>query len=261
MSGKPKTGAAPELATGGRPFGVVGAVLVVAAFCILIALGTWQVQRLHWKEGLLATIAERMHSAPVPLSGIEKLHREGKDIEYRPVKVTGILDNSKERHFFATYQGASGYFIYTPLTTDAGETVFINRGFVPFDKKDPATRPESLVKGKTTVTGLARAAPAEKPSFIVPDNDVTKNLFYWKDLRTMAASTGLADADLVPFFIDAARDPNSNTLPIGGVTVVDLPNNHLQYALTWYGLAAVLAIFVASALFRRRTAKSAPPRS
>jgi len=238
-----------------RPVGIVGAFLVIVAFCALIALGTWQVQRLQWKEGLLATIAERMHSDPVPLSEIEKLHREGKDVEYRPVKVSGTFDNSKERYFFATYQGASGYFVYTPLTTDAGEIVFVNRGFVPFDRKEPSTRPGSFVEGETTLTGLARAAPAEKPSFIVPDNQVAKNVFYWKDLRAMAESTGVAGQKLVPFFIDAARKPHSNALPIGGVTVVDLPNNHLQYAFTWYGLAAVLAIVVASSLYKRRSAK------
>lgn len=250
-----KAAATPLAPKSRRRLGVVGPLLVLAAFCALIALGTWQVQRLHWKEGLLATIAERMHSDPVPLAAIEKLQREGKDVEYRPVKVSGTFDNSKERHFFATYQGASGYFVYTPLTTDAGETIFINRGFVPFDRKDPSTRPGSFVEGETTVTGLARAAPAEKPSFIVPDNEVAKNVFYWKDLKTMAGSVGIADRKLVPFFIDAARKPNSNALPIGGVTVVDLPNNHLQYAFTWYGLAAVLAIIVASSLYKRRMGK------
>lgn len=257
MNAETGTGKAEAQAAGNdrRPIGIVGAVLVIAAFCALIALGTWQVQRLHWKVGLLATIAERMHSEPVLLAAIEKLNAEGKDIEYRPVSVSGVFDNSKERHFFATYQGASGYFLYTPLRTDGGETIFVNRGFVPFDKKDPKTRPESFVEGETTVTGLARSAPAEKPSFIVPDNEVGKNVFYWKDLKTMAASTGLSDAKLVPFFIDAARDPNSNRLPIGGVTVVDLPNNHLQYAVTWYGLAAVLAAVVGVSLYRRRTGK------
>ena len=88
---------------------------------------------------------------------------------------------------------------------------------------------------------------------MVPDNNIAANIFYWKDLKTMASSTGLAGARLVPFFIDADRRPGSRTLPVGGVTVVDLPNNHLQYAITWYGLAVVLLLVTGTAVYRRWT--------
>lgn len=231
----------------------LAALVVLAALVALVSLGNWQVRRLHWKEGLLAKIAARMHAPAVPLAEVEKTYRQGKDIEYRHVRLHGTFDNTKERHFLATFEGASGFFVYTPLKTDGGEIVFVNRGFVPYDRKARETRPESLAKGPRTVTGLARAAPAEKPSSMVPDNDVAKNIFYWKDLKTMAASTGLAGAKLVPFFIDADRKPGSRTLPVGGVTVVNLPNDHLQYAVTWYGLALVLLVVAATAVYRRWT--------
>lgn len=230
-------------------------ILILAAFCLLLGLGTWQVQRLHWKEGLLAKIAERMHAAPRPLADIEAMAAAGKDIEYDRVRVSGTFDNAKERHFFATFEGQSGFFVYTPLTTESGQVVFVNRGFVPYDKKDPATRPASQPTGHVTLTGLARTAPSAKPSIIVPDNDVAKDLFFWKDLKTMAQSVGLGAAEVVPFFIDADRDPHSKALPIGGVTVINLPNNHLQYALTWYGLALVLAAVTISSYLRRRRRK------
>ena len=98
------------------------------------------------------------------------------------------------------------------------------------------------MKGEVTITGLARNPLAEKPSFIVPDNDPAKNIYYWKDLSLMARQIGLSQGDaLVPFFIDADAKPNPGGLPRGGVTIIDLPNNHLQYAVTWYGLAATLA--------------------
>ena len=105
----------------------------------------------------------------------------------------------------------------------------------------------SAVDGEVTVKGLARNPLATKPSSIVPDNDPAKNIFFWKDLDAMAASAGLPRrATVLPFFIDADATPNPGGLPIGGVTTIDLPNNHLQYALTWYGLAAALAVVTLS---------------
>jgi surfeit locus 1 family protein len=111
-------------------------------------------------------------------------------------------------------------------------------------------RMQGQLTGEQMVTGLTRNKLPGKPSWLVPDNDVAKNIFYWKDLDVMAASTGLNKASVLPFFVDADSTPNPKGLPIGGVTDVDLPNNHLQYAFTWYGLAAVLVVIVAISWFR-----------
>lgn len=222
-------------------------------FALLLGLGTWQVERLHWKEALLAQIDERIHQPPVDLAAIEAAYRAGDGIEYRPVTVDGQYVHSGERHFLATWKGEAGFFVYTPLRLEDGRYLFVNRGFVPYDRKDPATRPQGDVKGEVEVTGLARAAPPEKPSFIVPDNDAAKNVFYWKDLKAMAATAGLpAGAAVVPFFVDADAAPNPGGLPVGGVTRIDLPNNHLQYAITWYGLAAVLVAVMGRWFWLRR---------
>nr|WP_210289853.1 SURF1 family protein [Rhizobium sp. BK196] len=225
---------------------------VLIAFAILISLGTWQVERLHWKEGLLADIAERRASAPVPLADIETMAAQGGDIEYRAVTATGRYINNKERHFFATWHGQTGYYIYTPLQLANGRYLFVNRGFVPYENKEPEMRMQGQLTGQQTVTGLARAKLPGKPSSLVPDNDVAKNIFYWKDLDVMASSVDLNKADVVPFFVDADSTPNPAGFPIGGVTQVDLPNDHLQYAFTWYGLAAVLVVVVAISWFRPR---------
>jgi surfeit locus 1 family protein len=231
-------------------------VLVLAALGVLLALGTWQMERLHWKERLLADIAERKAAAPVPLSSIEALATSGGDIEYRAVAATGRYLNNKERHFFATWRGQTGYDVYTPLQLDDGRYLFVNRGFVPYEAKEPEIRKQGQLTGERTVAGLARARLSSKPSSFVPDNDLSKNIFYWKDLDAMAASDGLAKDEVLPFFIDADDTPNPKGLPIGGVTIVDLPNNHLQYALTWYGLAATLAAISTIVWFRgRREAK------
>ncbi|MBY5816566.1 SURF1 family protein [Rhizobium leguminosarum] len=238
-------------ATPRRRLPVFTGILVLIALAILISLGTWQVERLHWKEGLIADIAARQAASPVPLADIEAMAAAGGDIEYRKVTATGRYINNKERHFFATWRGQTGYYIYTPLELADGRMLFVNRGFVPYDNKEPETRMQGQLTGEQTVTGLAREKLPGKPSWVVPDNDVAKNIFYWKDLDVMAESVGLEKASVIAFFVDADSTPNPAGLPIGGVTQVDLPNDHLQYAFTWYGLAAVLLVVVAISWFRK----------
>ncbi|WP_165779856.1 SURF1 family protein [Mesorhizobium sanjuanii] len=233
--------------------------LGLVLFLILLALGTWQVQRLHWKEGLLQTIDQRTHSPPRPLAEVENEFASSGDVDYTPVTAMGTFLHQGERHFFATWEGASGFDVFTPLQLDDGRFVLVNRGFVPYDLKDAAKRPQGQVAGKVTVTGLARNPLTAKPSMMLPDNDLKKNIFYWKDRDAMAQSAGLpAGARLVPFFIDADKAPNPGGLPVGGVTIIDLPNSHLQYAVTWYGLAAALAGVLILRL--RRSAKDASAR-
>lgn len=214
--------------------------LSIPVLALLLALGTWQVQRLQWKEALLQRIEERIASQPVPLEEIAALHDDGSDIDYRPTMVEGSFLHEAERHYLATWEGQSGFFIHTPLQLVDGRYVFVNRGFVPYDRKDPATRSEGQVSGIVGIGGLARTAPAKKPSFIVPNNDPVKNIFYWKDLTAMARSAGLPEEEVYPFYVDADDAPNPGGLPAGGVTLINLPNNHLQYAVTWYGLAFAL---------------------
>jgi surfeit locus 1 family protein len=235
-------------------------VLIVAALAVLVGLGTWQVRRLHWKEGLLAAIDQRIHSQPIDLAEAERRFAQTGDVDYWPVTVAGRLVNADERHFFTTWESTSGYNVYTPLQLDDGRYLFVNRGFVPFDQKEPATRPQGQVEGRVEITGLARNPVPGKPSWIVPENDPAKNIFYWKDLSTMAATSGLpASAEVLPFFLDAGPAPNPGGLPIGGVTIVALPNSHLQYAMTWYGLAAGL-LAVSGLWFWRRRRPAGEPR-
>jgi len=228
-------------------------ILGLVGLVVLLGLGTWQVERLQWKEALLATIEQRTHAAPEPLADIEKRFAQTGDVDYWPVTATGSFLHSGERHFFATHEGEAGYFVYTPLRLADGRFVFVNRGFVPDHLKDPVKRPQGQVEGEVTVNGLARNPLSEKPSSLVPDNEPAKNLFFWKDRDMMAATAGLpAGAVVLPFFIDADKTPNPGGLPVGGVTIVDLPNNHLQYVVTWYGLAAALAGVLGTWLWRTR---------
>lgn len=227
----------------------IACLLTLAA---LLALGTWQVERLAWKEGLLATIEERVVAEPRPLTDIETRYATTRDVEYWPVTLSGVFHHEAERHYLATWRGQSGFQVLTPLELADGRFIFINRGFVPYDRKDAARRAEGQVEGVVEIAGLSRTAPEEKPSFIVPDNDPAKNVFYWKDIQEMTRSAGLDDETVLPFFVDAGAAENPGGLPIGGVTRIDLPNSHLQYAMTWYGLALTLVIVMAAWAWRNR---------
>lgn len=231
----------------------VTALLGLVVLAILLVLGTWQVERLAWKEALLASIDQRMSGEAVPLAEMETRYRMRGDVDYMPVTVTGRFHHAGERHFLATWQGKSGFYVYTPLEIADGRIVMVNRGFVPYDLKDPARRTAGQVEGEVTISGLARNPLSGKPSRILPDNDVSGNIFFWKDRDAMARSAGLrAGAEVIPFFIDADASPNTGGWPVGGVTLIDLPNNHLQYAVTWYGLAAALVGVFGVWFWRRR---------
>ncbi len=232
------------------PLGWPAYVLAFAAFAVLIALGTWQMQRLGWKEELLATIEARRTAAPLDLGDVEKRFVDTHDVDYQAVHAAGDFLHDREQYFFATWKGDAGFYVYTPLRLADGRFVFVNRGFVPYELKERAKRPPEA-QGVASVTGLARNPLAGKPSFMVPDNDPGGKIFYWKDLGAMAKNAGLDPSSFVPFFIDADSSPNPGGLPQGGVTLIDLPNNHLQYALTWYGLAAALVAVFGSFAWRR----------
>lgn len=240
-------------------------VILIAALPVLVALlmlGTWQVNRLAWKEDLLAKIDAQLDAAPIDVVTLLAQLGDGtldqQDIDYLPAQATGTFNHAGEQHFFATYKGISGYFIYTPLElVELENTVlFVNRGFVPFDLKQPDSRKPTLVPGIANMRGLARQRLDAKPSSLVPDNDLAKNIYYWKDLSNMAAQAGYkSQSTVLPFFLDAGFPDRPGTLgrwPVDGVTRIDLPNNHLQYAITWYGLALTLIGVVGFFLFQQR---------
>lgn len=247
--------AAPQTRTEGqgerRGFPWLLVVSTLVALAILISLGNWQVRRLAWKEGLLATIDTRIHAEPVPLAQVLSKMRSGDDVEYLPVTLKGTFLPETEQHVLSTWKGVSGWNLYQPLRLEDGAILFVNRGFVPYDRKDPATRPESLAKGEQVITGLSRLPLDEKPSFLVPENDPIKNQYHWKDIDAMTVAAGLTGETVLPLFVDAGPYADPTRLPIGGVTNIDLPNSHLQYAATWYGLAVALLAVSGVFLWRR----------
>lgn len=226
------------------------------AFCILIALGTWQVQRLFWKEQLITKIEERTHSAPKPLAEVEAEFMQTGAVDYMPVTLKGAFRHDLEQYFFTTFNGAAGYAVYTPLILSDNRAILINRGFVPYEMQAPEKRMEGQITGEVTVTGLARDPLITKPSSYLPDNEPAKKLYFWKDWGTMMEKSGLSqDHDFVGFFVDADATPNAGGLPVGGITILEQPNSHLQYAGTWFGLAGVLLVVTIIFISRQRRSK------
>lgn len=236
-------------------------MLALAGLAVLIGLGTWQMQRKAWKEGLLAQISARVKADPVPLSEALRRWHENGDVEYLHVRVSGSLRHDLERHVFAVDDRLGpGFHIYTPLVTAERQLVLVNRGFVPAHLEAPSSRSVGQVGGQIELTGLVRR-PTPRGWF-VPASEPARNRFYWPDYPGMlgaAREAGNGDLQPVPFFVDEDAEPaNPGGFPRGGVTRLILPNRHLEYALTWYGLALTLVgVFVAFARSRLQGADSA----
>jgi surfeit locus 1 family protein len=205
----------------------------------LLSLGNWQIKRLTEKEELLRSIELRIHHPPL---NIETYVQTLLGQDYWPVKLSGVFHHDSERHLFSTHDGQSGYFIYTPFEVEPLDFIFINRGFVPFDKKKAATREGGQTSGIVHITGLARSVPNAKQIRAMLANDPVQNIFYSKDLTAMQISAKLPKGAVVRgLFVDAdkASTPTFG-MPQGGVTYIQIPNDHLQYAITWFGLAGAL---------------------
>ena len=212
----------------------------VPGLVLLVGLGIWQVQRLHEKEALLQAIAERIDRPPVPLNDVLRLPLP--QMEWRAVQVHGRFLNDKEVYLYATeFDLGPGVHVITPLMQDDGATVLIDRGFVPEARRDPSTRPESLVPGDVTVSGIVRLS-GERNIF-TPAVDTQRHVWFWRDPQGISQQLGLTLE--APIVIAAGGKRDSSELPIFPGYRVDIPNNHLQYALTWFGLAlALLGVYL-----------------
>lgn len=217
-----------------RPAWALGAlaVLALALFVGLVALGTWQVQRRAWKHTLIAQVDARVHAQPTAAPGPAAWPTVTAEKDaYRRVTVRGTYLNTRETCVQATTALGGGYWVLTPLRTDHGHTILVNRGFVPPEKRTRHGR----IEGVTTVTGLLRTT--EPGGGFLRRNDPAADRWYSRDTAAIAAAKGLPN--VAPYFIDAdaTKAPDA---PVGGLTVIAFPDNHLVYALTWYGLALMV---------------------
>jgi len=223
----------------------------LAAFTLLIGLGVWQIERLHWKEGL---IAERTSAISAPPGTVPRTLEAARPLEFHRVEAKGqfLHDSEILVHAIERKQGDAGYLVITPLRLDDGAEVLVERGWVPPEKRDPATRAQGNPPGEVAVDGLLRLAPPEKPSWFTPENDPVRGEWFWIDLPALARRAGIAEA--LPFYIEASAAPNPGGLPVGGQANTSLPNDHLQYAITWFSLAGALVVIYLILLRRERAA-------
>lgn len=228
-----------ERAAERRPRSLAALVALGAAallvFCALIALGVWQIERRAWKLDLIERVDARLHASPSPPPAPSAWPAfSASDDEYRRVRLTGAFDYGAVTFTQAATELGAGYWAMTPLKAREGFTVLVNRGFVDPEHRDAA---RSGPPGETTVTGLLRAT--EPKGGFLRSNEPAADLWRSRDVAAIAERRGLGDA--APYFVDADATPNPGGWPVGGLTVVAFPNNHLVYALTWFGLALMVA--------------------
>jgi surfeit locus 1 family protein len=235
------------------------AALVVA---VLLSLGTWQLDRLAWKTGLIAAATERTRAAPIAAPDLAEARAAAPEaLDWTPVRLTGrfladldlpvhaILGEPRGRH------GGPGAWMMTPLLRDDGSIVWVNRGFVPRRGRDLAPFAAPPVES-LALTGILRRP--EPRGTHTPADDPAHRLWFVRDPAVLSAAAGLDAARTAPYTVDATSDLTPpEGLPQAGETRLTYPNDHLGYAVTWYGLAAAcVAVF---AVFARGRLKRPPP--
>ena len=216
-------------------------LISVPAFMVLVGLCVWQVQRLYWKQELISERETRVAAEPIALPAPSG-QSGGADlagIEFRRVRLEGAFAHDKEMFLGArSLNGNAGYQVLTPFVLSGGGIVLVNRGWIPVERKPPNSRPEGQVTGTQTLDGIVRLGHGK--AWMQPDNEPDRNMWFYVDLPAMAAASAVDfRTDL---YVDAGPAENPGKYPVGGQTRIELPNDHLQYAITWGLLAVALAV-------------------
>jgi surfeit locus 1 family protein len=233
----------------GRQAGLaVPALFAAALVAIFIGLGTWQVQRKAWKEGLIETLEQRLSA---PAAGLPPRERwaelDARDDEFRRVKFPAAFAPGAEALVYATSSvlrndvSGSGYWVFAPARLAAGGLVVVNRGFVPEGRQNPATRAAGEIIGIADLVGVLRW-PEPRGAF-TPKDEPSRNLWFVRDPVAIASAKGWGE--VAPFFLELESPGPTNGFPRPGALKANLRNQHLQYAITWYGLALVVAVMFA----------------
>lgn len=230
-------------------------MLVLAGTCIF--LGHWQMERLAEKETLIAAVDTRLDADPVPVPPAADW--AGLDLDqwnFQPVTLTGTFRTAQTLTVFTSLAdprgplSGPGYWVMTPFELTEGGTVFINRGFVPDTYQEAAVMGNlpGLTDEQTMMTGLLR--PGEPAGFMVPEPNMSARIEWVRDPVRMAAMVDPALQPIAPFYVDMQAGP-AGELPQAGETKVSFTNNHLGYALTWYGFAIVAVVMLGFWLWRQ----------
>jgi surfeit locus 1 family protein len=241
---KPKAPARPR-------FPIVLTLFTVAAMALLIGLGVWQVKRLHWKESLLAHIATAQTEPPEPLAVALAQAADGVETDYRRVQANcPDIETTPFVRLYALPGAVAGYRIITAcrLTGGAYDAILVDRGFVSLDDAGKLSQGAGRPLREQIVGILRRGDPR---NLFTPENQPAQNLWYWRDIPAMATALGASKP--APTFVMLQTPAPSDFGPTPAALPTDIPNNHLGYAVTWFGLALTLAGVYLAVLWRRRS--------
>ena len=215
----------------------------IPGILILLALGSWQVQRLIWKTELNEERSAQFQAEAVMLPAALD---DPAPFAYRRVWLEGQFRHEAEMFLAArTFDRRVGYQIITPFERADGPAVLVNRGWVPLDNKEPETRQAGQIEGTFRLEGVV--VPSGRTGWFTPDNEPENNIWFWTDTEALAAKAGIPAPS---YLVDAGPAANPGGLPVGGQTKVELRSEHMQYIVIWYALAVGLAVIYA--LFMRR---------
>lgn len=222
--------------------------MTVPAIIIMCWLGFWQIERLEWKLEKIANLQERFSLAPVSLPSAPM---DVQAWEYRHVQLSGVFMHDAEMLFYgAGPNGRPGYELFTPLKTEEGPVVIINRGWIPEALKDPSARADIMPSVIQELQGVLRLS--QQRQRFGPDNDTKANLWFYPDIKMMAEAASLENVYAMLVYADG--DQAQAKYPVSGRTQTILVNNHLAYAFTWFAFAFILLVIYV--IFHLRSAKT-----
>ncbi|WP_232375670.1 SURF1 family protein [Mesorhizobium comanense] len=217
-------------------------LLALLGVLVFVGLGVWQLERRVWKLDLIARVDQRIHAPAVAAPGPESWSgMTAAGYEYSHVRLAGRFMDGANTLVQAVTELGGGYWVLTPMRTDRGFVVLVNRGFIPQERKAEFESEGSGSSAPATIDGLLRVT--EPGGGFLRNNDAAGNRWYSRDVAAIAAARGLT-GDVAPYFVDAQAS-GIDSWPRGGLTVVSFRNSHLVYALTWFTLAAMLAFALA----------------
>ncbi|HZP75358.1 MAG TPA: SURF1 family protein [Pseudolabrys sp.] len=230
-------------------------LFAICGVAALVALGVWQLDRKTWKEGLIATVTQRITAAPAALPPRERWAQLSADKdEYRRVTFPAEFIDDEALVYtagsaFRPDVSGAGFWVFSPVRLLGGSVVVVNRGFVPTDHRNVRDRPNGMLRGIVDITGAMRWPEAR--GLFTPADEPQNGVWYVRDPKLIAEAKHWGA--VAPFFIDMEAPQPPGGMPRPGPLVVKLPDNHLQYAITWFGLAAALiGVYVAWLIARRR---------
>ena len=242
-------------------------VFAGSALIVLAGLGIWQLYRLQWKLDLIKTMTSSLAAKPVSLADVEAGIEHGYDVRWLRVRATGHFRHDLERYIYTLHKGKTGWRVYTPFIDPGKTVIFVDRGFVPDAKRRRTTRPEPpSASTPVTITGVIRTNPFPQTMF-TPDNEPAANRWYWVDLMAMfkglPPKLGFSAGGAAPLSasvvlqLEPGGEKKAGKWPLITPVNVNLVNNHLQYALTWFALALIFLVMTVIFLKRHKSERKA----